>query len=440
MNFLDVIVKARRYLRDPEALIWDAEQLCLYYNEAQIEIAQKTGLITRARTMRYPSQTAISYMWDWEYEHTHGDKLPVIKPFRIFEQLTITDHSGYTKQGAVMLYPWEATYNTTAVDSVDEYYRNTQYWEAYYVSTAEPPRVILNENIDAIRYAAMDETTIEFKPEKDIALQDPYYKTTEGESAYYYFPDDYHNQLVVYPISTIRFAAVYLMANGQRLSGGITVADSYSAIIKDKIFKDTVSFYSDKAHCHSWEYSSSHAGADTYRIGHYNSTHQRQYIHDWEYDVLEVHEPTKDPDTYEIMYYWEYPDTTGTLPGFTATNDEEDTVTEPVLERLNNLFLIYDYLPSDVEDYAADLSDWPPYLMQVIIAGMLERAYSADTDGFIPSLRDFWKMKKDMGIMAMKIFRQHKYRDRDYRLGGGQRTAGVKRYPRLPSTYPATYP
>lgn len=431
MNFLDILVRARRYLRDPEALIWDAEQLCLYWNEAKDEIAQKTGYFTRARTLRYPSQGIMTYQWDWEYEYTHADRLPAYKMFRVLQQSDM-----------IITYPWEATYSTTDIDSTDEQYRVTQWWEAYYATSAEPPKVVISDNLVAIRYAAFDNSTITHRDERVIKQGDGYYKTTQGEAQNYYFTDDVSKEIVIYPVPTIDLNA-YLTSDGVYVTVGgayVTVEDSFSSVFNNELLKDTVSFYADKAYTHAWEDTYDHAGDDPYLFGTYSTTDKMTFMYTWEYDLAEGHEPTEDPNTYRFMYYWEYPTATGNLPGFANASDEADTVTTDELTTDSNLFLIYDYLPADVVDYEDDITDIPEYLVHVIIAGMLERAFGADCDGFIPTLRDYWKMRKEIGIKAINLFKSLKYRDRDYRLGGYDQSHGRKRYPQLPSYFPATYP
>lgn len=432
-NFLDIVTILRRYLRDPDAAIWDSEMLGLYWNQAQIDVAQKIQYIQRARSLRYPSQYSIVYFFEWEYQHIEGDILPVLNYAQTLQQLT---------GGAIITYPWETTYWASTVDyltsvsgsvitstmgqpieavgqtalvgaAVDEGYRIIHPWEAYYGTPSDTLKVKLHDKIESIRYAAFDEETITGISQRELAVKDPYYKITKGSPLNYYFPDHYHNELCLYPQPTIT------------LDDGDTLPSS-------GLLDDTTPVYTDYAYLHDWEYSSSHAGTSVYQFGHeYSTTYI--YLYDWEYEQLAGYETSsREINSYEYMRWWET-EGVGGVPGLGDSYvDERDTgLATDSIGTTNQLFLVYDCLPDDVDDYADTIEDWPQYMLKTIIAATLERCYSADTDGFIPSLRDFWKMRKEIGIKAINIFRRMKSSDRTYRLGSNT-NIGERKYPRLP--------
>ena len=102
------------------------------------------------------------------------------------------------------------------------------------------------------------------------------------------------------------------------------------------------------------------------------------------------------------------------------------------------VLMIYERLAYDVEsdtDTWDDELDLPEFILHYIEAATLERAFSADTDGFIPSLRDFWKLRKEIGINAMKTYKRNRSKNRDYVIGSGGPARGGSKL-RLPSTYP----
>jgi hypothetical protein len=408
-NFLDQITIIRRFLRDPDALIWDSEQLCIYWNEAQVEIAQKVSYLQRARSLRYPSQYTIVYFYPWEYQYTEGDRMPVLQYAQTMQQL-----SG----GVIVMYPWEASYDYDYAEPADDGYRNMHQWEAYYGLPADPPHIALHDRIQTVKYVAFDEKTITGISERELAIGDGGYRTVQGDPMYYYFPDHFHNQMILYPRPSITL-------------------DDDDTLPPSGLLADTVSVYTDKAYTQDWEYDNSHAGTSVYQFGHEYST--SVYLYDWEYQQLNGDSASgTESDDYIYMRYWEYTGEGG-IPGLAPeTADEQDTgLATDNIGTEGQLFLVYDYLPTDVEDYSDDITDWPPYMFKTIISGVLERAYGANTDGCIPSLRDFWKMRKEIGIKAINIFRRLRSRDRDYRLGGSERFDRQSSHPRLPSHFPA---
>jgi len=99
------------------------------------------------------------------------------------------------------------------------------------------------------------------------------------------------------------------------------------------------------------------------------------------------------------------------------------------------LFTVYSAQPDEIEE-TTDEGSFPDYLTKYIEYATLERAYGADTDGFIPSLRDYWKLRKEIGLKALARFQRMMLGDRDYRLGGQPQPTNSKRL-RLPNGYPA---
>ena len=103
---------------------------------------------------------------------------------------------------------------------------------------------------------------------------------------------------------------------------------------------------------------------------------------------------------------------------------------------------IFEMLPLDVTDSPGDWEtvelDAPAFWLKYVRAGCLERCYGADTELFIPSLRDYWRLRKEIGLRAIKRYKALRKTDRDYVLGGGMTRARTK-HPRLPSEYGDRY-
>ena len=103
----------------------------------------------------------------------------------------------------------------------------------------------------------------------------------------------------------------------------------------------------------------------------------------------------------------------------------------------NNILMVYDITPVDIES-VGDESDFPQYLNKYIRYRVLQLAYSANTDGRIQSLGEYWGQRAIIGLKIVIKFMQNRFRDRDYCLKTqDRRPARNIRHPRLPSTYPA---
>lgn len=137
-----------------------------------------------------------------------------------------------------------------------------------------------------------------------------------------------------------------------------------------------------------------------------------------------------------------FDDAGGIITWTESALDETDTgiITETV-DSEGHIFALFDKLPADVPESGWDEAgiDWPEFLVRYIRFGTLERCFGADTDGFIPSLRDYWRLRKEAGIRAMKRYKAMRSGDRDYQLGGKMRPQG-SRHAKLPSGYPKQWP
>src|SRR5512135_2280635 len=95
-TFSESETRMRRYLRDPDALIWTSADLMAYFNDAQVEMAMKTGLLVRVENHYYPPQYDYSYLYDWERDYVEGTRY----------QALVVNQAGAN----VVAYIWEPAY------------------------------------------------------------------------------------------------------------------------------------------------------------------------------------------------------------------------------------------------------------------------------------------------------------------------------------------
>ncbi len=135
-------------------------------------------------------------------------------------------------------------------------------------------------------------------------------------------------------------------------------------------------------------------------------------------------------------------DTTGSETGVITQRtgsvlSAESGIATEALDSAGNVLLIFDVAPTEVEGFADEL-DFPDFMTKYVRYGVLARAFMANTDGYIPSLSNYWNQRFQLGIMAIQKFRSNKTRDRDRMLVGESLGARrTVRHPRLPDGYPA---
>jgi hypothetical protein len=345
-TFNQSLTRIKRFLRDPDNNIWSDEDIRVFWNDAQIEVAQKIGYIERVHSYRYPPLYAVSYLYDWEYQHLAGDKYKCL-----YE---------WTQRDVVVCYPWEPGYYLTSMDTPDDGSRVTYVWETEYCTPADVVRLPLHEKFHKAKFVAFDERQVDPLSEKQIALEDSYYRTTTGEPINYYRPDLFHNHIVLYPRpSSVTWDDASWLLTDASESFGTAASDG----------------------------------------------------------IISYKEDAFDETGYGVIY---------------------DTI-----DTDGHLFMIFESLPDDVDNeedtWDDELTWWVSFMIPTVEQATLERCYGADTDGFIPSLRDYWQMRKEVSIAGIKQFKNNRMSDRDFRIGG-EKQMGLSPHPRLPSRYPRVYP
>jgi len=108
-----------------------------------------------------------------------------------------------------------------------------------------------------------------------------------------------------------------------------------------------------------------------------------------------------------------------------------------IIGTVDQVFMAYSVTPNDVVNFD-DEPDYPEFIRKYIRYGTAARAYSANTDGKIPSLSDYWQTRYDVGIRFVKQYVRNRRNDRDYQLTvKSVESRRNRRLPRLPDGYPA---
>ncbi len=137
-------------------------------------------------------------------------------------------------------------------------------------------------------------------------------------------------------------------------------------------------------------------------------------------------------------------DTEDATAGIIATRsgsfDPDDGMPVDVISAVNSVFMIYEASPIDmVTEF--DESSFPNFMLKYIRHGVVSRAYGGNNDGKIRSLSEFWAIRYQFGINAVKKYLLLKKQDRDYRLTTkGVGTRRTVHHSRLPAGYPAVSP
>lgn len=409
MNFGEQLKRIRRMLRDPDANIWERAFLKTSYNDIQRDIQRKVRFLENATVLNYPPRYQIAYLYDWEWQYLPSGQT------RFYQCLRYHQQGDYS-----YCHRWEPQTDYGTDDVIDDEGAHfTQPWEAFAgLTPGEQIAIKFPENFHTAKYLAWDKWPIEYKTKKAITSCDPSYITRSGRPLFYYREDDVDNSFIPYP----RPSAVSW--------------DDEEDPISDPDWNYTYSFES--------------AYVTGEKFTKTDSTNSREYIYSWESDLgseqehifhgMWLFEVGAESSGLNASVSYLDGDTTTQL-GVISRRDgsllSQDTgLAVDILSATDDFFLIYDAEPTDVND-DADESDFPIFLRKYIEYGVLERAFGVLTDGKIATLKEYWRMRYDMGIEAIKRYQSKRRQDRDYCLS--TQSLPVRRSVRhaaLPSTYP----
>ena len=400
-SFNESLTRIRRRLRDTDKSIWSDDLLRVFWNDIQKELVRKLPQLL-CRFEAYPAPQFVmdySYTHNWEYRQIDPDR--ETWPCLVYDQtlrmvVTHVWESAYSID-AILYYFGEGSFGesefgaTVEGGTTDDGYRHTLWWEPGQVVTAEPMRIRLDRQFHRAKLVAYDGVMLDGLTETEVA-EHHYYKTETGTPIYYYRPDDFSNDVIMYP----RPAGPTFNEPGDR-------DDNHYAASED------------------WEID------DYYLVG---PAYRPEYMHEQE------------PDGIYGTHGWEWND------HMTEVRFGPDDAR--VLERVNDVSedidtddyfnIIYEFVPNDVPEEDAAWGEFLPYpewAVKYLEYGTLERAYGADTDGFIPSLRDYWGVRYQVGIKVLERFiRRSIFSGRVNQLGGYTRKPG-RVYPTLGHHYPS---
>ena len=403
MDFGQQLKRIRRFLRDPDAVIWSRALLRSLFNSVQRAVQQEVPVLEDVVALRPVPAYHFSYIHDWEWPYLPSSQSQFYQALRYQQQGDFT-----------FCHRFEA--QTGFGDATDEGYHFSHPWEAFISGTpGEPVRLKFPSNMLSIKFLAFDYDKLEFVEKKDIALNDTSYVSRMGTPISYYVDDEVDNTFIPYPLIT-------------------------SPVWNDDV---EIPFDYDFSYSYSWE--SSYATGE--RFTKTDSTNIRSYVFTWEDATMTGQdEYAHGMWMFEVGYspggsvVYVSSDTTsiefGQLTSRSGSVDTEDYgVVVDVVDAVDNYLLLYDYNPSEIVT-DNDTSDFHPFFRKYIDFGVISRAYQANTDGNIKSLSDYWSARYSAGLEVMKQYKTMRRVDRDYRLGAFVSPRG-KRHPRLPSGYPS---
>lgn len=404
MKYGDQLKKIRRFLRDPDGNIWDNAYLKTVFNDVQREIQHQTGFLENVEALSLPPFYQYSYMFDWEWRFLPSDQSKFHRCLRFHQQ------GEYT-----FCHRWEVHAELGQSGTAEEVGNHfTHPWEAWLTTPGEVVSTAFPEDFFRVKVLAYDFKPLPYVDKRVITRRDNSYQTRSGEPLSYYRDDELENSFVIYPrpssvdwnehtdpenpdfVYTYDFESTYISGSGERW---LRQSDDYEYV-------------------YIWEENID--SQDDYGIrGMFLFEFGIEFVGQFG-QVLYVEDETPEP-----MGTYAYGDLFNQDQGIAIT----------AIDGVNNILCIYDSMAKDIQD-ETDESDFPVFMRKYIEHGSLQRAYGANTDGRISSLKEYWGFRYSVGVKMMKRFMSLRKADRVYQMRSSVLKPRGNRHPRLPDSYP----
>lgn len=192
MDLSDQLTRIRRFLRDPSSNIWTDAELINYYNQAQLEIQNRTHILQDVIAIRVPPMYQCAYMYDWEWAYLFSGQSQFYQCFSQNQQSDLVFQHDWEQQ-----HLWSLTPDVSDIGT-----HLTQPWEAFYAGTpADEIKIRFPRNFRSVRHISYNRDPIEHRTRREVMADDPSYKTYTGEPQAYY-RDELDNSFVLYPRPT----------------------------------------------------------------------------------------------------------------------------------------------------------------------------------------------------------------------------------------------
>jgi hypothetical protein len=190
MTWAEQLARIRRFLRDPNGLIWSDALLLRLYNAEQDDLYTQLGLIEGAWAACLPPRFEASYTHDWEWAfapHSDGE---------VYLWSRYSDLYGYA-----VTHRWEpeTLAGTSGTSDVGDHY--THPWEAYTsITPGVVPPSLIPENFDNIEWISWDKRVLEPTHLADPQRMDPSWMTRTGIPFQYWRDEKISSRVYLYPI------------------------------------------------------------------------------------------------------------------------------------------------------------------------------------------------------------------------------------------------
>lgn len=192
-TWADQLTRIRRWIRDPDANIFNEAFLRRLYNDELNSIYAKLGVVCEVKAVRVHPEFQYGYLYDWEFVYLGSAE--------VYKAGDYYDTEDYSYQ-----HIWEPEslkgYDATTYAAGTFY---THPWEAWMADTPyHPPPIPLPSDWSETVFMAFDRAEIQPLSKKDIiGINDHTWKTVTGSTQYYWRDSKFNNWVYIYPLPTM---------------------------------------------------------------------------------------------------------------------------------------------------------------------------------------------------------------------------------------------
>lgn len=219
MAISDRLSRIRRFLRDPNAKIWEDAFLLQVYNDVQQEVQNKTRILEQLTTIRIPPSYRFSYLFDFEWIYLPTTEKSFFQCLKQNQQSDLVYTNDWEAQQI-----WQVTPD---VDSLGAEFAHP--WEAWYLTPDKPVNIRFPLDFRNAKFIAYDKDPLTYAALSDIQKNDSSHKTAIGTPYAYYRHDNLDNSFILYPRPS---TASWADGDGVAMFGSDSVSGEYGQAVR----------------------------------------------------------------------------------------------------------------------------------------------------------------------------------------------------------------
>jgi len=420
MRFSDIETRMRRFLRDPDAKVWNQDILIDTFNHAQEQFNEETQVLAKIVGIHIPPYIEYAIMHDWEESEIEGSILRAFCDFVSGEYVCTQE--------------WEVEAILRTAPLIDGGYRATFPWERN-----ETSETVLGKEIYKFPYdfsntimLIYDRDRLQPTTEEAVMQANKVHETHEGTPRYYYrVHDDQMREFVLYPRPSV-FTSDTFQTGTVNVDCGYTFEWEEDELANLALSSQKVTLTTDDDYeaIFPWEEQlvdgDNNPPPEYDALAMYATNCYDAEVVSYTYGAVTGVNPT------DHTIVGDY----GTLADWGEAFSDRDTgAVVDYVDLDDNLLLIYKPRVVRVVDADDTIENWLDWQIKYIERLTLSLMYQVNNERYNPKLSELWKLRYYDGLGIMARYKAKRTAGRKPTLRGYGRRSWKHQLVDLPDTF-----